>query len=160
MREWWQTGEAAIAQLPKTACQVLICDIRLPDLDGEQLFRRILPGLGATPVIFVTAFGEIEQAVRLIRAGADDYVTKPFEVETLLKKLKFSAGEKLRPGMMSTGREALGCSAAMRGVEYELQRVKDTSTPVLLLGETGVGKEVAARQLHEVSARRTDPSSL
>ena len=60
-------------------CHVLICDIRLPGLDGEQVFRRALPELGATPVIFITAFGEIEQAVRLMRAGADDYVTKPFQ---------------------------------------------------------------------------------
>jgi len=155
--EWWQTGEAAIVQLPKTACRVLICDIRLPDLDGEQLFRRILPDLGATPVIFITAFGEIEQAVRLIRAGADDYVTKPFQVETLLKKIEVLCLREVASGNDVQGREALGCSAAMRGVESELQRVKDASTPVLLLGETGVGKEVAARQLHKTSARRDRP---
>ena len=59
---WWRTGEEALAQLREASCQVLICDIRLPDLDGEQLFRRALPDLGATPVIFITAFGEVEQA--------------------------------------------------------------------------------------------------
>ena len=54
--------------LPGAGCRVLVCDIRLPDLDGEQLFRRALPDLGATPVIFITAFGEVEQAVRLMQA--------------------------------------------------------------------------------------------
>src|SRR5271168_2122611 len=67
---WWQSGEAALLQLEAADCQVLVCDIRLPDMDGEQLFRRALPSLGATPVIFITAFAEVEQAVRLIRAGA------------------------------------------------------------------------------------------
>jgi len=61
---WWQSGEEALSKLREAACRVLVCDIRLPDLDGEQLFRRALPDLGATPVIFITAFGEVEQAVR------------------------------------------------------------------------------------------------
>lgn len=154
---WWQTGEQAIADLPSAACQVLLCDIRLPDLDGEQLFRRTLPDLGATPVIFITAFGEIEQAVRLMRAGADDYVTKPFEVETLLQRIEALCAREIAAGNDLRGRAALGCSVAMRRVESELQRVKDASIPVLLLGETGVGKEVAARQLHETSKRRERP---
>jgi DNA-binding NtrC family response regulator len=152
--EWWQSGEEAMFHLPKAKCQVLICDIQLPDLDGEQLFRRILPDLGATPVIFITAFGEIEQAVRLMRAGADDYVTKPFEVEMLLEKIKLLCSREITAGNDVPGRQAIGCSVAMRNVESELQRVKDASTPVLILGETGVGKEVAARQLHEASIRR------
>lgn len=155
--KWWQTGESALTDLPGAACQVLLCDIRLPDLDGEQLFRRILPDLGATPVIFITAFGEVEQAVRLMRAGADDYVTKPFEVETMLQRIEALCSREITAGNDMRGRAALGCSTAMRRVESELQRVKDASTPVLLLGETGVGKEVAARQLHENSLRKGCP---
>jgi DNA-binding NtrC family response regulator len=154
---WWQSGEEALAHLREAACQVLVCDIRLPDLDGEQLFRRALPDLGATPVIFITAFGELEQAVRLLRAGADDYVTKPFEVETLLQKIGSLSAREITAGSDMPGRAALGCSAAMRNVESELQRIRDAATPVLLLGETGVGKEVAARQLHDTSTRRELP---
>jgi DNA-binding NtrC family response regulator len=154
---WWQSGEEALLHLHDTACQVLVCDIRLPDLDGEQLFRRALPSLGATPVIFITAFAEVEQAVRLIRAGADDYLTKPFEVETLLGKISALCARELVAGNSTPGREALSTSAAMRDVEAELQRVKDMLNPILLLGETGVGKEVAARQLHDASLRRGQP---
>ena len=154
---WWQTGGEALDHLRETVCQVLVCDIRLPDLDGEQLFRWALPDLGATPVIFITAFGEVEQAVRLMRAGADDYVTKPFQVEALLEKIAVLCTREIAAGNDMRGRAALGCSPAMRRVESELQRVKDASTPVLLLGETGVGKEVAARQLHEASKRRERP---
>jgi DNA-binding NtrC family response regulator len=155
--KWWQMGEEALTQLPSVSCQVLVCDIRLPDLDGEQLFRRALPDLGATPVIFITAFGDVEQAVRLMRAGADDYVTKPFSIEALLEKIAVLCARELAAGNDMPGRKALGCSAAMRSVEAELHRVSNASTPVLLLGETGVGKEVAARQLHEISIRRERP---
>lgn len=154
---WWRTGEEALAHFSEASCQVLVCDIRLPDLDGEQLFRRALPDLGATPVIFITAFGEVEQAVRLMRAGADDYVTKPFEVEALLRKIAALCVREVTAGSDMPGRETLESSAAMRTVESELQRIKDATTPVLLSGETGVGKEVAARQLHETSSRRALP---
>jgi DNA-binding NtrC family response regulator len=150
---WWQSGEDALSHLPGVDCQVLVCDIRLPDLDGEQLFRRALPDLGATPVIFITAFGEVEQAVRLMQAGADDYVTKPFEIEVLLKKIATLCAREIVAGNGHPGRETLSASAAMRGVESELLRVRDAASPVLLLGETGVGKEVAARQLHNASIR-------
>ena len=154
---WWQTGDEALAQLPGTACKVLVSDVRLPDLDGEQLFRKLLHTLGAMPVIFITAFGEIEQAVHLIPAGADDYVAKPFEIEVLLDKIGTLSPREAAAGSEIRGQEAVGRSPAMRGVESELLRVKDASTPVLILGETGVGKEVAARQLHEASPRREQP---
>jgi DNA-binding NtrC family response regulator len=154
---WWQSGEHALCNLASAGCQVLICDIRLPDLDGEQLFRRALPDLGATPVIFVTAFGEIEQAVRLMHAGADDYVTKPFEIEELLHKVAALCARELVAGNGNPGRETLSASAAMRGIEAELFRIANAAGPVLLRGETGVGKEVAARQLHNTSLRRDLP---
>ena len=154
---WWQSGEEALCDLSSADCRVLVCDIRLPDLDGEQLFRRALPDLGATPVIFITAFGEVEQAVRLMQAGADDYVTKPFEIEVLLHKIAALCAREVAAGNGTPGRETLSASAAMRAVESELLRVTDTVSPVLLLGETGVGKEVAARQLHNASLRRGLP---
>jgi DNA-binding NtrC family response regulator len=154
---WWQSGEEALSHLPGTGCRVLVCDIRLPDLDGEQLFRRALPDLGATPVIFITAFGQVEQAVRLMQAGADDYVTKPFEIDVLLNKIAALCAREVVAGNGNPGRETLSASAAMRIVEAELLRVTDTASPVLLLGETGVGKEVAARQLHNASLRRGLP---
>ena len=108
-------------------------------------------------MIFITAFGDVEQAVRLMQAGADDYVTKPFEIEVLLGKIAALCAREIAAGNGNPGRETLSASAAMRVVESELLRVTDTASPVLLLGETGVGKEVAARQLHDASARRELP---
>jgi len=101
---WWHSGEEAVTHLGEARCQVLVCDIRLPDMDGEQLFRRALTDLGATPVIFITAFGEVEQAVRLMRAGADDYMTKPFEVEALLHKIAALCAREITAGNDVRGR--------------------------------------------------------
>jgi len=154
---WWQSGEAALASLRDVSCHVLVCDIRLPDLSGEQLFRRVLPSLGTTPVIFITAFAEVEQAVRLMQAGANDYITKPFEVDALLAKIALFCTREVTAGSDLPGRQALSGSPAMRDVHNELLRIKDKNDPVLLLGETGVGKEVAARQLHEMSLRKDLP---
>jgi DNA-binding NtrC family response regulator len=95
--------------------------------------------------------------VRLIRAGADDYLTKPFEVESLLGKIAALCAREIAAGNSVPGREVLSASVAMRGVQSELVRVKDAASPVLLLGETGVGKEVAARQLHDASMRHDMP---
>ncbi len=154
---WWKSGEAALTSLNESPCHVLVCDIRLPDLSGEQLFRRVLPTLGTTPVIFITAFGEIEQAVRLMQAGANDYITKPFEIDALLAKIALFSAREVAAGSNTPGREALSGSPAMRRLHDELLRIKDRNDPVLLLGETGVGKEVAARQLHDLSLRRDLP---
>ncbi|HEY1935072.1 MAG TPA: sigma-54 dependent transcriptional regulator [Acetobacteraceae bacterium] len=154
---WWQSGETALDELRGAGCQILLCDIRLPDLNGEQLFRRALPDLGTTPVIFVTAFGEVEQAVRLMRAGADDYLTKPFGIDALLTKIAELCNREAAAGRDIAGQPGLSASAAMRQVQIELLRVKDGTASVLLLGETGVGKEVAARQLHDASIRREQP---
>ena len=154
---WWQSGEEALDHLRGVACQMLVCDIRLPDLSGEQLFRRALPDLGTTPVIFITAFGEVEQAVRLMRAGADDYLTKPFEVDSLLRKIAALCNREAAASFGVAGPQSLSASAVMRQFQFELLRVKDGTVPVLLLGETGVGKEVAARQLHDASIRRDNP---
>jgi DNA-binding NtrC family response regulator len=88
---------------------------------------------------------------------ADDYVTKPFEVDALLLKIAFLCARETAAGNDMRHRETLGSSPAMRAVDAELRRLKDAVAPVLLLGETGVGKEVAARQLHDMSARRERP---
>jgi DNA-binding NtrC family response regulator len=154
---WWQSGEAALAYLRNASCHVLVCDIRLPDLSGEQLFRRALPTLGTTPVIFITAYGEVEQAVRLMQAGANDYITKPFEVDALLGKIALFCDKELAAGSDAPGRQALSGSPAMRRLLSELLAVVDKPDAVLLLGETGVGKEVAARQLHDASVRKDLP---
>jgi DNA-binding NtrC family response regulator len=152
---WWRTGRDALAGLRETdAPAAIICDIRLPDTNGEELFQQILPAIAATPIVFMTAFGDIEQAVRLVRAGADDYLTKPFAIDALLQKLS-SLLSKEAAGAGSGG--VLGASEAMQRLEGLLRRISDIGSSVLLTGESGAGKEVAAKFLHDISKRRDAP---
>jgi DNA-binding NtrC family response regulator len=151
---WWQTACEALAELPSKQPDLLICDIRLPDMDGEEVFRQALPSLGAAPILFITAYGDIEQAVRLVRAGADDYLTKPFDIEGLLERMERLL-QKAHPQCDEAA--VLGVSPTMRRIEALLRRVADIDSTVLLTGESGVGKEVAARFLHQLSSRRDEP---
>jgi DNA-binding NtrC family response regulator len=83
---WWRTKEDAIRGLDALAADVVICDIRLPDGSGEDVFNASRHR-SYVPFVFMTAYSDIDQAVRLMKAGAGDYVTKPFEMGTLLSRL-------------------------------------------------------------------------
>jgi DNA-binding NtrC family response regulator len=148
---WWQTGSDAIEGLRAERPDLVVCDIRLPDMSGEQVFMQVLPDLAGTPFLFVTAFGQIEQAVRLTKAGAVDYIAKPYALGDLLERIPNLLGH--RPGTSG----ALGESPAMRRIEMLLRRVANIESYLLFTGESGVGKEVAARFVHEISARASAP---
>ncbi|MGQ9369457.1 sigma-54-dependent transcriptional regulator [Azospirillum sp. ST 5-10] len=150
---WWTTAGEALAALDRERPDLVVCDIRLPDMDGEALFPALAPRLGGTPVVFMTGFGDIAQAVRLVRAGAGDYLTKPFAVDDFLARV----GDLLRHGAAARPTGALGRSPAMTAVERLLRRVADVDSTVLITGESGAGKEVAARFLHQESARAAAP---
>ncbi len=145
---WHRTGHEGLSALRAARADAVICDVRLPDTDGETLYAELRPLVQNAPVIFITGFGEIDQAVRLVKAGASDYLTKPFEVQQLLARL----AELVRP---SPG--VLGGSASMRLAEATLRRVADLDSTLLVTGESGVGKEVAARLVHSVSVRSGRP---
>jgi DNA-binding NtrC family response regulator len=147
---WWQSGTEALAALarPRTP-DVLICDIRLPDMSGEAVFEALARSGSPPPVLFMTAYGEIDQAVRLMRAGAADYLTKPFEMATLMGRLVALLPPP--PEAPPTGDPVLGVSPIMRALERDLARLAGASGPVLITGETGVGKEVCARHLHQLA---------
>ena len=149
---WWQSGQDALEALEGERPDLLICDIRLPDMSGEDLFRRVARGPAAPPVLFITAFGDIEQAVRLMREGAGDYVTKPFALGDFLSRM-----ERLIDQGQAQPAGVLGASPPMRRIEALLRRVGDVESTVLFTGETGVGKEVAARFLHEQGRAATGP---
>lgn len=143
---WWKTGQEAISELERARPEAIICDIRLPDMNGEDVFRQLASMPETPPFLFITAFSDVDHAVSLMRAGAGDYLTKPFEMPDFLARLS----ELLPTGLAQAGPAALGFSDAMREVAYVLTRVARSKSPVLLTGETGVGKEVAAHYLHEL----------
>lgn len=150
------TGAEALREAGTLRPDAAISDIRLPDMSGEEIYRRLLVALGAMPAFFMTAFGDVAQAVRLVRAGARDYLTKPVDVDRLVAEL----GAALASPPAAAEGEALpqlGVSTAMRAVEATLRKAARVDMPVVLTGETGVGKEVAARFLHAASGRAAQP---
>jgi len=154
------SGRAALAAIARQTPDVVMCDIRLPDADGEHLMADIFARAGAVPTIFMTAYGGVDQAVRLVRGGARDYLTKPFDLDEVVEKLGaavHAADPADEPAAAATSYASFGLSPATRATRRVLERVADLDLPVLLQGETGTGKEVAARFLHATSDRATAP---
>ncbi|BAN36919.1 two component, sigma54 specific, transcriptional regulator, Fis family (plasmid) [Sulfuricella denitrificans skB26] len=146
--DWFRTGQEARLTLANKHYQVAISDIRLPDISGQVLFEELLAdGMALPPFIFITGFGAIDDAVRLLKLGAEDYLTKPFQVNTLLDKVRnLCQRDQTLPGEAFV----LGISSAMREIEAMLARVAASSGTVLITGESGVGKEKVARALHDL----------
>ena len=151
--EWWKAGADAVRALRVASPEIVICDIRLPDMNGQDLFRQLAASSSVPPFLFITAYGDIDQAVALMREGAADYVTKPFEVSSVIGRVRslLQRTAVLKPGAV------LGVSHEMQDVEASLRRICDLTSPLLLTGETGVGKEVCARFLHGISIRSKEP---
>jgi DNA-binding NtrC family response regulator len=151
--DWWRSRQEAQRGLRATSPDLVICDLRLPDGAGDALFLDLAATEELPPFMFITAYGDIDRAVSVMRAGAGDFVTKPFEMEAFIERARTLI--QRAPALRSDG--TLGVSEAMRTIEATLRRISDSSTPVLLTGETGVGKEVCARFLHGISTRSKEP---
>lgn len=152
--DWHHDAQSALRAISTDNYAAIISDIRLPDLSGEELFKTLLArGLALPPTLFITGYGSIDQAVRLLKLGARDYITKPFDLDALLDKLCAlcpdvcaNDGERRLPPV-------LGVSPIMRRIEEMVRRVADHRASVLITGESGVGKEYAALYLHQCGAR-------
>ncbi|MBK6867960.1 MAG: sigma-54-dependent Fis family transcriptional regulator [Burkholderiales bacterium] len=151
---WVETCAQAMVALRQRRPAFVLADIRLPDGSGEELYRRALQYLGDTPIVFATAFADIAQAVRLVRAGAEDYLTKPYDMDELVARIRALARP---PEEEAAAAKPFGLSPDTAALARDLQRLAASDLPVLLRGETGVGKEVAARFMHAHSARAGAP---
>jgi len=149
---WWKTKAQAMEGLSRARPQAVICDIRLPDGSGEEVFLASAGAERAPPFLFVTGYGDIDQAVRLMRQGAGDYITKPFDMEPFLDRLSRMARAE---NIAIAG--ALGVSPAISAVEAMLHRLAKVNAPVLITGETGSGKEVCARFMHSLRGCDSGP---
>lgn len=151
--EWWKSAkEAQHALSSDHGMDAIICDIRLPDGSGEEVFRSVADGVNPPPFLFMTGYADVGQAVGLIRDGAGDYLSKPFDMSDFLKRV--ASLVRSRP---DTAESVLGVSPAMASVERLLLRIARASSNVLITGETGAGKEVCARFLHEKSVLSSGP---
>ena len=150
---WWRNGTDALTALSSVRPDLLLCDIRLPDMTGEDILRDAAHHLGRTPIVFITGFGEVSQAVRLMQSGATDYLTKPFDIEDLSGRIE----KLLAPQWSLTEGWTLGQAPAIVEVERLLRRVSEIDSTILLSGPSGSGKEVAARFLHANGPRAKLP---
>ena len=156
----------AMVKLDKLAYEVVISDVFMPVTDGIELLRQArAKGHGAT-FIMVTAFASVDSAIDAIKAGAWDYITKPLRNEEILHRLEqIDALRGLREDNRALRSMVLGgakgsfafSSPAMQAVERLVSRVAPTDSTVLITGESGTGKGVTARRVHELSARRDGP---
>ena len=151
--DWWRTGEAALLGLRATSPDLVICDMRLPDFSGDELFRRLAARATVPPFLFVTAYGDIDQAVSVMRAGAGDYITKPFAMPPFIMR----AQSLIQRHPIAKDDMTLGVSEEMQEIQSNIRRISALTTPTLITGETGAGKEVCARYLHWHSPRSKEP---
>lgn len=142
---------------------VVVMDVRLPGMDGLSAMTRLRERIGSTPVVVMTAFGNLETAVRAMEVGAFDYLIKPFEldqaVEVIRRALESTAKSPAStsvPGDLPAD-TIVGSSVAMQRVFKQIALVAASDVGVLITGETGTGKELVARAIHAHSTRRTGP---
>ncbi|MBZ0097040.1 MAG: sigma-54 dependent transcriptional regulator [Sulfuricella sp.] len=146
---WYKSGKDALLALQRKRFSVVVSDIRLPDLSGEDVFVQLRQSQATAPqFLFMTGYGAIDQAVRLLKLGAADYVAKPLDVDVLMQRIRELGGPT--ESIASEGM-ALGVSSTMRRIEHMLGRLAASDGTVLITGESGVGKEHVARRLHELS---------
>jgi len=141
-----------------------IVDLRMPGMDGLELLKWIREEGPRLPVIMISAYGEVQDAVEAMKLGAQDYVVKPFDPEELIVRLKkIVENQRLRDQIElgsrveQPGIEALGKTPGMLEIGRTIVKVADTPSTVLITGESGTGKEVIARLIHSLSSRSDGP---
>lgn len=158
------SGLVALEQLRGCRPEVILTDIKMPDLDGLELLQKIRQRDKTISVIIMTGYGTIDMAVQALKDGAYDFLQKPFDKDHIVRVIRnglertalLRANYQLREKLSSLARPEgfIGESSALRERLDLLARVADTDATVLIRGESGTGKELAARALHKLSNRR------
>jgi two-component system response regulator HydG len=161
------TTEAALEILDEEPVDIVLTDLRVPQLGGIELLKRIREHYAETAVIVLTQYGTIDTAVEATRLGAADYVTKPFRIDDLRSKLKrlvrsleMDNENRVLREQLRTHRDfggLIGFSQKMQRVYKLIEKVSKHNYPVLVLGESGTGKELVARSIHYMGSRQNKP---
>jgi two-component system response regulator HydG len=155
----------AIAAAQQEPIDVVVTDVNMKGMNGVELCRHLLESRPHLPVILITAFGSMEIAIQAIRAGAYDFLPKPFEIDQLALAIERGATlarlrdevQQLRRMVPPSFGELVGSSPPMRELCAKLAKIADNDAAVLLTGESGTGKELVARAIHAASSRGQGP---
>ncbi|MGE5373318.1 MAG: sigma-54-dependent transcriptional regulator [Solirubrobacterales bacterium] len=161
-----ENGQTALAAVRKETPDLILCDYKMPGMDGLELLARIRETEPGLPLIMITGFGTIETAVEAMKRGASDVILKPFEIEAVKLSVAKALGiEKLKDEVRFWRQEAasealpdvVGSSPAMKNLGMLIQQVAAAPATVLVTGESGTGKELVALSVHRLSPRRDQP---
>jgi two-component system response regulator AtoC len=155
-----ENGLAAKRMLEEDVFAAVVTDLNMPGMDGLSLLTWIQQEGPAIPVILMSAYGDIPKAVEAMKLGAQDYIVKPFNPDELLIRLKRILDNQKLQELTETGRQAIqdlqnwiGESPAMVAVKTLVRKIAPTPSTVLITGESGAGKEVVAKTIHQLSPR-------
>ena len=159
------SAEEALGACERHAADCILLDVRLPGRDGIAAIPDLRSRAPAAPIVVMTAFGDLETAVRAVQAGAFDYLVKPFDLDRVSAVVARAVADRTAvTGGCDTGGDAeagvptlVGTSPAMQEVFTRIAILSGTDLPVLVTGAAGTGKELAARVIHARSARRDEP---
>ena len=147
-------GTRALEMLRSARYDVVVSDVRMPGIDGVALLRAIRDGGLDVEVILMTAYGTIGEAVRAMKVGASDFLTKPFEPNEAVVAVEQALARRVRPlGLQREVPRLVGQSVAMRSVLERVARAAQCGAAVLVTGESGTGKELVATAIHARSSR-------
>lgn len=160
-------GAAGLQNLSGNVYDFILCDIRMPGMDGREFLRKAISMGVVSPVIMMTAYGAVDTAVACMQDGAYDFISKPFKRDEIIIVLKKAEererlkeeNQRLRSELSSSGSfyGLIGRNPAMRELYDQIHRVASLKTTVLILGESGTGKELVARAIHADSGRSVKP---
>lgn len=160
-------GRQALAALEEEPADVIVSDVKMPDMDGIELLRAVRETLPDIGVVLMTAFASVETAREAFKLGADDFITKPFDVEelklivrkTLEKQALVVENRAFKRAQHERGsvKNIVGSSAKMSAIFQMIETVAEVPSTVLVTGESGTGKELVARAIHDLSPRSEKP---
>ena len=157
-------GEEGLKRFSEKAYDIVLCDIKMPKLDGIEFLEKAKEINGDVPVIMISGHGNIDTAVEAVKKGAFDYISKPPDLNRLLITLRNALDKqilvtetKVLKRKVSKVQEMIGESGPIKKIRDTIEKVAPTDARILITGEKGVGKELVARWIHEKSNRNTGP---